>query len=295
MRTAMHITQGPRENVEDCGRAFAIVHDSSTKTKIQVLTVFDGVGGHSHGEIASLLASQHVASFLATFCLTALAEHDRIAPDRILETMVDALHTANDLILQKSASDATLRGMATTAVCALVVSDIVYVVWVGDSRCYVVGDDSIRRLTGDHSEVEELIDLGVISPEEAHEHPCAHTITQWLGKPKGICPGTRMSRLTSNDMILLCTDGLTDVVSDQAIARAVSTCRRGDVPFERLPRHLADEALRLNTRDNVTVLCATPRSRGDAAPITNLTATGAYPVHLARSLQRMQQECNDGT
>jgi protein phosphatase len=176
--------------------------------------------------------------------------------------------------------------MATTVVCATVGEAGLHVAWAGDSRCYLYSGSVLRQVTQDHSEVERLVDLGLISREDAKVHPLRHTITRYLGQAEGFAPDTVHHALSSGDVVILSTDGLTDVVSDRAMAEEIGSYHAGRFRFEELPDRLVERALQAGTHDNVTVLVCgykidVPSSK---------TMTGAYPVALSGVFRSLSEE-----
>lgn len=285
--------QGPRENLEDDFGASQIAL-SPWKTEIAAFGVYDGVGGNNYGEIASDSAAKTIGSYL-TASFAGMGNNNTPAeifsPDVIHNVLVKAFELANQTILQKILEQPVLKGMATTAVVAIILGEFLYVAWVGDSRCYHYHDGAIRQITTDHSEVQPLIDAGLISCEQAKHHPLAHTINRFLGQRDSFKPDTARHQLSAGDIILLCSDGLTDVVTDAEIASRMHACRNGEITFETLPQMLVQQALDAQTHDNATVLCceylprATPESQ-----LLGLTMTGAYPVIVAQALRRHVKE-----
>ena len=110
-----------------------------------------------------------------------------------------------------------MKGMSTTLVCALIFNNTLYVAWAGDSRCYLYRRETLRQLTADHSEIQRLIDAGLINSKDAKSHPLAHTIYSYIGIKDGLVVGTGTYPLFTGDVVIICTDGLTDVVLDETI------------------------------------------------------------------------------
>ena len=290
VRIAVHAEIGPREKLEDSVGAFVFRDAHPWGREIPVMAVFDGVGGYRGGELASRLAAQLVGASLGA-ALGGL-DGDVRSPQAILKTLVEPLQLANDAIADRAARVAGLEGMATTAVCAIVLEGVLYVVWAGDSRCYVCGADAIRQITRDHSKVQELIDAGLIAPQGSDRHALAHVITSCLGQPEGCVAGTATCRLTPGDVVVLCTDGLTDVVGDEEIADLIRACRKGLFDFAELSRQLVNRALERGTQDNVTVLCCQVPHEIARAP--DRTLTGAYGEELMKQISKKRKEENDG-
>jgi len=290
---AFCIDKGPRENLEDTCAAFKVTNALDHGQEAVVAMALDGVGGANWGEVASSLARESLTAdltALASLCIS--REGTRFnAPDKILGELSNALAHSNEVILQESASNPRLKGMATTAVCALVLRGLLYVTWAGDSRCYLHRGYENRQITRDHSEAEEMVQLGVITQEEAQEHPSSHTITRYLGQAHGFQPETRVCRIMPGDVVLLCSDGLTDVVTDEEIATHIEACQAGLFDLDELPHMLVQRALGWGTQDNITVLCAGYEPTHTQAE-HNRTLTEAYAVELARTMQTLTQEVN---
>ena len=194
---------------------------------------------------------------------------------------------ANDAILQMAQQQLRMKGMSTTSVCAIIFGDNLYVGWVGDSSCLVCNGSRIRKVTHDHSEVQRLIDAGLINEKEAKYHSLRHTINRFLGQPANFSPETTTCPLSDGDIVLLCTDGLTDVLTDEQIADHICAYREGDYPFCELPKRLVQHALEAGTTDNVTVLCC--EYHADSTPFDR-TLTGAYPAAAAEAIRNFHKE-----
>jgi protein phosphatase len=205
----------------------------------------------------------------------------------------NALHLANRRILDEAAAQPARKGMATTAVVAVIWDDQLYTAWVGDSRCYVYQNRTLTRITCDHSEAQQLIDAGVLTQEEAKDLPCAHCITRCLGHTSTIEIDTQVLPPSSDALVMLTTDGLTDVMSDSHLAVILRRGCDSTLPLSGLADCLTASALKAGTQDNASVLLCrnTPAQRLPAT--TGLTQTGAYPVRRARMLQQLNKErCN---
>ena len=230
--------------------------------------VADGIGGHRAGEVAAELAVNYISQ--------KVADSNGRKPLEILESAID---TASQAIAARSASKDDQQGMGATCVCAWVVEDKLYTGYVGDSRIYLIRDEKIQRLTVDHSWVQEAIEKGIITPEEARNHPNVHVIRRHLGSVE--LPGVdfRMylkpdesveeaknnqgTRLHPGDVVLLCTDGLTDMIWDDEILHVIKTRNN----LKSMAEDLIDEANERGGHDNITViLLGMPRE--NAAPVS---------------------------
>jgi protein phosphatase len=187
--------------------------------------VSDGIGGHRAGEIAADITVQTITQVVA--------ESDASQPQATLQA---AIMEASEAIRQQSEMDPSRQGMGATVVCAWVIGDQLYMANVGDSRLYLMREGVIHKLSTDHTWVQEAIDQGLITPEQARKHPNAHVIRRYLGSPQSVVPDFRLHldekendleaeanqgmRLLPGDLLILCSDGLTDLVSETEIASA---------------------------------------------------------------------------
>ena len=293
-RIAQHIVCGQRNNLEDAVRAIIIEPSvPHSHERIPLVTVHDGVGGNSFGEIASYLGSYYVITSLAAFFSGVPDGPDMsaITTKTVATALTNTLNLANRTILQQAQESEQLVGMASTAVSAVIFDGILYVAWVGDSRGYLYHSGSLYQLTRDHKVVQDLIEHGLMDREEAKDHLFAHTINRYLGQPHGFAADVNCRRILPGDVILLCTDGLTDVLTDDQIAQAIESYHTGEYAFDELPNRLIDQALQTGTQDNVTVLvCEYDPAEAQKSRITRKTLTGAYPVALMTSLRNLMKE-----
>ena len=183
-----------------------------------------------------------------------------------LRSLKSAIDTASEAIAARSASKDDQQGMGATCVCAWVVEDKLYTGYVGDSRIYLIRDEKIQRLTVDHSWVQEAIEKGIITPEEARNHPNVHVIRRHLGsvelpgvdfrlylKPENPRKRQRRikgTRLRPGDILLLCTDGLTDMIWDDEILHIINTRSN----LKSMAEDLVDKANERGGHDNITVV-----------------------------------------
>ena len=160
-----------------------------------------------------------------------------------------ALLSANRYVFQKALREESLAGMGTTAVCALVRGGKAYLSHAGDSRAYLYRDGKLAQLTHDHSYVQELVDCGTITPEEAEHHPQKNIITRALGVDYRLEPEFTTVALQAGDVLLLCTDGLTNAVPTEQLEQLL---RSGS--FYDLPDVLIRTANENGGPDNITAL-----------------------------------------
>lgn len=208
--------------------------------------VCDGMGGAQGGRLASTLASEYMErAFTETIDTLQTAADIRSFLFRIVDN-------ANEIIFQKSQEDATVRGMGTTMVCAAVRDGLLQYVHAGDSRAYLCTKEGrFVQLTHDHSMVQELLEQGRITQEEAYIHPNKNLITRALGVAREVDADYGETPFLDGDILLLCTDGLTNAVPDERIAQLLCS-----TPFEETAAALVCEALSSQGLDNITVLLA---------------------------------------
>ena len=203
-----------------------------------VFVVCDGMGGAAGGEVASSIAVDEVLQFLT--------RRDRNVPVSTLAE--DAISAANSAIYSRAQRNPRLSGMGTTLVCVVVEENQVWVLNVGDSRCYRLRGGSLEQLTLDHSLVEEQVRLGRMSPAEARRSPLRNMITRALGTQSRVTPDCFQFEAEPGDLFLLCSDGLTRELSDKAIASLLSS----GAPLEERCCGLIKEANKSGGRDNIT-------------------------------------------
>ena len=212
--------------------------------------VADGMGGANAGEIASALAIETLKRKFTPEFLKEVARND----DGILSFMEAVVKDANLTIFNRSRADKSTRGMGTTIVMAWIINDKAYVCWCGDSRCYVFNQQNgLVLLSHDHSLVQELADKGKLAPELIHGHPMSNVITRCLGDIDHAIPETRIYQLQNNDMIMLCSDGLSGICHDYIIQKTMSCYQEAPMACK---DKLIATALSAGGFDNVTVALA---------------------------------------
>lgn len=203
--------------------------------------VADGMGGHNAGEVASAIAVREIPQLVI-----AGLELSKDASDIIEQ----ALQEANRIIWAMSEQVPAWRGMGTTVVLALLIEEHAWVGHVGDSRAYLIRSDDIIRLTEDHSLVAEWVAAKLITAEQARFHPRRNIVSMALGTEGHIHPAISHHLLKEDDCILLCSDGLTEMLSDSEIVRIVNT---GLSP-EDTCQELVDCANQKGGTDNITTV-----------------------------------------
>lgn len=201
--------------------------------------VADGMGGHNAGDYASRIAVETIVSVAA--------DSVEKEPVRILDI---AIRSANDRIRTLAGGSRELEGMGTTVVAAACVGSVLYVANVGDSRLYVVNGRDIRQITRDHSWVEEMVQRGGIGRKEARNHPDKNIITRAVGAEDTVTADFFTVQLQDGDEILMCTDGLTNMLEDEEIRMIVSGAR--DIVEK--AQALVEAANESGGRDNISVI-----------------------------------------
>lgn len=212
-----------------------------------LLAVADGLGGHEAGEVASKMAIEGLKGYLQSFNV-----HQQASTIDYASLLTEAFHFANRLLYEAASSQQGLDGMGTTLTAALVVGNKAFIAHVGDSRVYLLRDGGINQITNDHSLVGELIKNNRLTEEEALHHPHKHILTNALGTESQARVDSTMLELRPGDMLVLCTDGLTNLVDKTEIAEIIqsSTDYAGSV------RTLINVAKSRGGYDNVTVVLA---------------------------------------
>jgi len=227
------------EHVErtDTGRQRRTNEDAYV-ARSPLFAIADGMGGAQAGEVASQTAAAVFARGLPA------------GRGSVEERLAGAVQEANEQIHGLSVSSDELAGMGTTLTAAYVGEHDVTIVHVGDSRGYRWRDGRLERLTSDHSLVEELVRQGRLEPSEAEDHPQRSIITRALGPEAVVHPDARTFPARAGDVFLLCSDGLTDMVGEAAIAEAFAQASS----LQAAARELVDRANAAGGRDNITVV-----------------------------------------
>jgi serine/threonine protein phosphatase PrpC len=251
MRPLLHIQAGARtdlgrvrKNNEDCYSA-----DSS----LQLYVLSDGMGGEAHGEVASQLAVQTIL----THCRQ--AENSRTTPmfgesspdvSERTNRLVSAIHLANRKVFETAAANPEQKGMGATIVAAWIDAQRLSIAHVGDSRVYLLRAGSMEQLTADHSLVAEKVRVGILTPQEADASEMQSVLTRAVGTNSVVAVDTDEQALLVGDFVLLCSDGLTRMVTDPEIASTLLTSTSAQESADRL----VDLANDNGGVDNVTVI-----------------------------------------
>lgn len=224
-------------------------------TPVVLAVVADGIGGHRAGEVAAELAVNHITQFVA--------ESDAQRPKKILER---AIHEASEAIADHASSSAEQKGMGATCACIWVIGDKLYTATVGDSRIYLLRGGRIQQLTTDHTWVQEAIEKNIITPELARDHPNVHVIRRYLGSPDppevdfrlrlydseadALAEGNQGMQIFPGDTLLICSDGLTDLVWNDEIAEFI----RAKTSLKAAAQALIETANQRGGHDNTTIV-----------------------------------------
>lgn len=207
-----------------------------------VFIVADGMGGHAAGEVASEMAVQIIGQEMGS--LRGLSDHE--AADRVYE----AIRRANATIYQRTLTEQDKRGMGTTATVMVLFARRYLIGQVGDSRAYVLRGGYLHQITRDHSYVQEQVDAGLLTPDQARTHPYSNVITRCVGANEDVVPDIYFGRLEEGDIVLLASDGLTGMLEDDKLSRIF---RSGGGPEEWVDRMIADANHR-GGLDNITAV-----------------------------------------
>jgi protein phosphatase len=226
-----------------------------------LFVVADGMGGHAAGEVASRITVEAIQEYLALRDdegenTWPFGFNNRFSMEGNLLTT--AIKKANDRVIRAVLNRPELKGMGTTVVAALFDAERATLVHVGDSRCYLFRRDELRRLTDDHSWVQEQVNAGILTAEEATSHPLKNVVTRALGGSANVLPDLMEVPFEAGDSFLLCSDGLTGMMTDEEITAILAAAGS---PESRV-RALVDLANDRGGVDNITVLLVDVLPRG---------------------------------
>jgi protein phosphatase len=207
-----------------------------------LFVVADGMGGHAAGEVASEMAARLVAE--------TYRPARGMSDDELMAQMVAAIRSANSAIFERTLQEHDKRGMGTTVTVLALLPRRYLIGQVGDSRAYVLRGGSLTQVTKDHSYVQEQVDAGRLSPEEARVHPYANVITRCVGSSGDVVPDLYIGTLEAGDLLLLASDGLTGMMEDEDLQAILEQ----DGSLEDRVDALIAEANRRGGLDNITVI-----------------------------------------
>jgi protein phosphatase len=256
------------KNNEDRYGVSAYHLDQAASRPAVLAIVADGIGGHRAGEVAAEIAVETISRVVA--------ESDASQPVQILQ---EAIVRAGQVIHDQAETDTSLKGMGSTCACVWIIGSRLYTASVGDTRVYLIRGNTINQLTTDHTWVQEAIESGILRQEEARGHPNAHVIRRYLGSRNDVVPDTRLrlyqgegdknaeanqgTNLGPGDCVLICSDGLTDLVDDSEILAFVK-----DSPLQDAVEKLTSLANHRGGHDNITIVALqVPEVEGITVPV----------------------------
>ena len=211
----------------------------------QLIAVADGMGGHAAGEVASRIAVEVLQALAPTLVSTDLDE------DSVEDLLMHSLHSIDSEISVVTDEEIEKRGMGTTLTALLIRGNYISLLHVGDSRCYRLRGNTLEQLSNDHTVIQELLDQGAISVAEAAEHPQRSMLTQAFRGDGDVTPVLQMYEVKKGDRYLLCSDGLSGVLTDKEIKIGLKKTDKDEAV-----KFLVDATYVNGAPDNVTVLIA---------------------------------------
>jgi PPM family protein phosphatase len=209
-----------------------------------LFVVADGMGGHAAGEVASRVAVDAISEITWPFGLDESISYDG-------NRLKTAIRHANRKVLEATRESAEYEGMATTVAAVLVDDGVANLAHVGDSRIYVWSEGELRQLTSDHSWVNEQLQSGIISADQARSHPLRNVVTRALGGRSDLVVDIQSRPVRPGELLLLCSDGLTTMITDDEIAQIL---REAEADVGRAAQRLVDAANERGGEDNITVI-----------------------------------------
>jgi serine/threonine protein phosphatase PrpC len=220
-------------------------NEDSAFTSAQLIAVADGMGGHAAGEVASRIAVQVLQKLAPTLAATDIDE------DSVEDLLMHSLHSIDAEIATVADEEIEKRGMGTTLTALLIRGNRIALLHVGDSRCYRLRGNTLEQLSNDHTVIQELLDQGAISQAEAAEHPQRSMLTQALRGDGDVTPVLQMFEVKKGDRYLLCSDGLSGVLTDKEIKVGLKKSDKDEAV-----KFLKDATYINGAPDNVTILIA---------------------------------------
>ena len=205
--------------------------------------VADGMGGHKAGDIASRFTVETIKTLI-----------EQSQGKDAISIINDSVKMVNGLLLQKASESEDYYGMGTTLVIATIFDNVLRVANVGDSRLYVIDDNDITQITRDHSLVEEMVSMGEIDRKEARTHKRKNIITRAIGGDSYVEPEMFCVELMPDDIIMMCSDGLTNMIEDEDIFKIV----KQNLPLDKTAETLVDTANSNGGKDNISVILIKP-------------------------------------
>lgn len=231
---------GKKRNIN---QDYVFTQENPVGNLANLFIVADGMGGHNAGDYASKTTVETIVG--------SIAEDRETEPVRILG---NAIQKANEMVYMKARECPEYEGMGTTVVAASLCNEVLSIANVGDSRLYVISNKEIKQITRDHSYVEEMVRMGSLAKDEARNHPDKNIITRAVGVDERVVPDFFSIKLSQGDTVLMCSDGLTNMVEDEEIRMIVAEAR--DIVEEAV--NLVEAANRNGGKDNISVVLIEP-------------------------------------
>jgi serine/threonine protein phosphatase PrpC len=226
-----------------------------------LIAVADGMGGHAGGEVASTLAINALTK------LQPILIDEQIDKDSREDLFLNITHEIDQAILDKSKAQPDLAGMGTTLTALSIFDNSVELLHVGDSRCYRYRENKLEQLSYDHTVMQELLDQGRLTPQEVFAHPQRSLLTQVLMGDSGLDPILISFEIKKGDRYLLCSDGLTNVLSDYEISKIIEANED-----KTIPQSLIAEVRSKGAPDNITIIWSALTLEKQSAQIIKLGA-----------------------
>ena len=218
-----------------------------------IFLVADGMGGENYGEVASRLTADHFVQLIIPF----ITDEDVTIPfdtpedgDHFTAVMIHAVEGTNRAVYEYAIEHESHKGMGSTLTAVVVRDGFLYVAHVGDSRLYRIQSDEIIQITEDHTKVQEMVQKEILTPEEARKHPQKNIITRCVGRNRRLKPDVFATDFTNDDIFLICSDGLNDMIEDDEIHRIVVESDS----LETAAGGLVELANENGGKDNITVV-----------------------------------------
>jgi len=207
-----------------------------------IFIVADGMGGHAAGEVASEMAVAIIADEMGAF--------RGLADPEIAGRLFGAIQSANGAIFRRTLVEQDKKGMGTTTTVLILFPRRYLIAQVGDSRAYLLRNGTFHQITKDHSYVQEQVDAGLLTPDQARTHPYANVITRCVGSNEEVVPDIYFGALEAGDHVLLASDGLTGMVEDDQLVKILAN---GGEPDDMI-RRMINDANRRGGLDNITAI-----------------------------------------
>ena len=216
------------------------------KEELSFFAIADGMGGHNKGEVASKLAIENLIYYIKNN----LKKKEIINEYELSLLLKDAYAYVNAIVHRMALLEKECSGMGTTLVCVIIYKNLVCVANVGDSRCYLLSDTVLRKITKDNSYIQELIETGIISEKESLTHPQRNVITRAIGTDEKVKVDFYSEKVKIGDKLILCSDGLTNYIEHLEMEKILIENDEKNSCVELVKRSKEN-----NSNDNISVIC----------------------------------------